>query len=248
LRETIIFHDKEFFVGTSGWAYFWNLGNSLEWYMNNTPFNAVELNASFYRFPFPNQVKSWTRRGNKLRWSIKVNQLITHRFRLSSRAIDTFTKFRRLFSPMENAGIIDFYLFQLPPSFRPTARNISRVKDFVERISIGEKFAIEFRNIEWFDLKWVSWIEKLGGVFVSVDAPDFPNKIYPCNGMVYLRLHGRSAWYSHVYTEEEVRGILDIIINQEEVRKVYIFLNNDHGMLPTGELIISMLRKMENSQ
>ncbi|RLI98826.1 MAG: DUF72 domain-containing protein, partial [Candidatus Aenigmatarchaeota archaeon] len=67
------------FVGTSGWAYGWN-PNGFDWYIKNSGLNSVELNASFYRFPFPNQVKSWARKTKEfnpsLRWSIKVNRLI----------------------------------------------------------------------------------------------------------------------------------------------------------------------------
>jgi len=241
IRE-LIFNGVRFFIGTSGWMYFWNKGNSLEWYIQNTPFNAVELNASFYRFPFPNQARSWARRGKDLRWSIKVNQLITHRFRLSARAVESFNKFRRILNPMEEKDLIDFYLFQLPPSFKATAKNIARIKEFMKKVELGRKFAIEFRSSEWFDEKWISWIEKLGGVFVSVDAPDFVNKIYPCNGVIYLRLHGRSQWYSHIYSQEEVREIISTIMSYGNVDQVYIFLNNNHGMLPTGQLIVDMIR------
>ncbi len=52
----------KFYVGTSGWAYKWNKGGNLEWYLENSGLNAVELNASFYRFPFPNQIKGWVKK------------------------------------------------------------------------------------------------------------------------------------------------------------------------------------------
>ena len=59
-------------------AYSWNEGGSLEWFCENSGLNAVELNMSFYKFPFPNQVKGWARKGSRLRWAIKVNRLIAH--------------------------------------------------------------------------------------------------------------------------------------------------------------------------
>ena len=46
----------EVFVGTSGWSYGWNKGGNLDWYLRNSHLNAVELNASFYRFPNRNQI------------------------------------------------------------------------------------------------------------------------------------------------------------------------------------------------
>jgi hypothetical protein len=47
--------------------------------------SAVELNASFYRFLFPNQIAGWARRGSTLRWCVKAHWLITHRHRLNRR-------------------------------------------------------------------------------------------------------------------------------------------------------------------
>ena len=66
------------FVGTSGWSYNWNLGKSLEWYTNESGLNAIELNMSFYRFPYPNMIKSWAKKGSTLAWIIKVHRSITH--------------------------------------------------------------------------------------------------------------------------------------------------------------------------
>ena len=51
----------EVYVGTSGWACPWNEGGNLKWYVEHTGFNAVELNACFYRFPFRNQVRAWSK-------------------------------------------------------------------------------------------------------------------------------------------------------------------------------------------
>ncbi|MEO0119416.1 MAG: DUF72 domain-containing protein, partial [candidate division WOR-3 bacterium] len=68
----------EIYVGTSGWYYDWNLEGTFDWYLKNSKLNAVELNVSFYRFPFPNQVKSWANKGKSLRWAIKVSRIITH--------------------------------------------------------------------------------------------------------------------------------------------------------------------------
>ncbi|MGC8888894.1 MAG: DUF72 domain-containing protein [Candidatus Micrarchaeia archaeon] len=52
--------------------------------------NAIELNASFYRFPFPNQVKGWSAKDNSLTWVIKINRLITHTHMLNEKAIELF--------------------------------------------------------------------------------------------------------------------------------------------------------------
>ena len=234
-----------FYIGTSGWNYFWNEGQNLLWYVKNTPFNAVELNASFYRFPYPNQVKSWAKVGSSLKWSVKVNQAITHRYKLSEKALGIFEKFRNLFTPMEEKGLIDFYLFQMPPMFRPTDRNIEKVRMFANETALGEKFAIEFRHTNWFEERWVSWAQRLGITFVSVDAPEFVAKVYKSCSKIYLRLHGRAAWYHHIYTKEELLELINKIMKYDNTDSVYIFLNNNHGMLPAGELLIAILRELD---
>jgi len=232
------------YVGTSGWNYFWNKGGSLQWYIENTGFNAVELNMSFYRFPFPSLPKSWARRGSSLVWSIKVNRLITHRYRFSEKALGAWEKFRRLFEPMEKKKLIRFYLFQCPPSLRPTTTMVERIEKFVEKVAIGDMFAIEFRNDDWFKQKWEKWLRRLGVTMVSVDAPDFINKIFKTTSRIYVRIHGRTAWYHHIYTEEELAEIFEAIRKKAHPGdEIYFFLNNNHGMLPTGRLIISIAKK-----
>jgi len=93
--------DLEFYVGTSGWFYSWNEKRNLDWYIVNSGLNAVELNASFYRFPFPNMINSWATKGKGLRWSIKVNRLITHTFKFSDRVWESWRKFYDLFTPLD---------------------------------------------------------------------------------------------------------------------------------------------------
>ena len=234
-----------FFVGTSGWNYFWNKDGNLEWYIKNTQFNAVELNMSFYRFPWRSLPKRWSRVGDALAWSIKVNQIITHRLRFSSKALGVWRKFRSIFEPMERKGLIHFYLFQCPPSFKPTPKSVDNLEKFIEEASIAEKLALEFRHKDWFKLKWERWASRLGITFVSVDAPDLPRKIFRTSNRIYVRLHGREAWYSHIYTEAEIEDIIKSVLRiTSKDDYVYFFLNNNHGMLPTGNLMIRYLNNM----
>ncbi|MCD6466189.1 DUF72 domain-containing protein [Candidatus Bathyarchaeota archaeon] len=228
----------KFYVGTSGWSYFWNKGGNFDWFVTNSGLNAVELNASFYRFPFPNMIKSWAVKGRDLRWSIKVNRLITHRFRFKDKALQIWGRFHKLFSPMDE--IVDFYLFQLPPSTTP--KYAPRIERFAREIGLGERFALEFRNMEWFDGKWVDWASGLGITLVSVDSPDFPLKIFNTNGMVYVRMHGRTAWYSHIYTERELKEVLRNALGAHPI-KLYVFFNNDHGMLINAQRTMELLQK-----
>lgn len=232
------------FVGTSGWAYSWNEGRNLEWYIKNSKLNAIELNMSFYRFPFPSVIKGWSKKARSLRWVVKVNKIITHINRFEKDSLNAWKRFREIFSPLENS--IDFYLFQLPPSL--TTESKKSIENFVLSVKRLEKseirFAIEFRNEEWFKEKEIRWAEKLGFVVVSVDAPKLPREIYKTHEIVYLRMHGRSSWYKHDYSKEELTEIAKNIIKTKPER-VYVFFNNDHAMLSNARKMMKMLKKFE---
>jgi len=208
----------EFFVGTSGWAYPWNEKGSLEWYVSNSRLNAVELNMSFHRFPLQSMVKSWARKGEALRWSIKVNRLITHNFKFNDRAFQSWQKFHGLFLPLESR--IDFYLFQLPPSMTPDWAE--KIGDFVMKTCLDFRFALEVRNNEWFSPEWIDWASRLGITWVSIDSTDFPLDIFNTRGLTYVRMHGRTGWYSHLYSEQELEEVVAKVLRAKP-RKVYVF-------------------------
>jgi uncharacterized protein YecE (DUF72 family) len=216
----------DFFVGTSGRYYPWNEKRSLDWFVAESGLNAVELNASFYRFPFSNMVKPWARKGIGLRWAVKVNRFITHFFKFSDKAFNTWQRFRELFVPLD--ANVDFYLFQLPP--RTTPESVAPIENFVEKTGLQRRFAFEVRNIKWFDETWVSWASKLGITWVSVDSPDFPLNVFNTNGLVYERMHGRTEWYAHSYSDEELEEVAEKIAKAKP-EKTYVFFNNDSVML-----------------
>lgn len=230
------------YVGTSGWYYSWNPRLTLDWYLKYSGLNTIELNASFYKFPFPNQVKSWankTARINpEMRWSIKVNRFITHVFKFSERAFETWNKFQRLFKPLEK--YIDFYLFQLPPYLSP--QYFDRIQRFYYKINLHEKFALEWRNMDWFKDKWIKWAKELKLTLVSIDSPQHLTKIFNVNGIIYLRLHGRTEWYSHNYTVDELEDIAEKILSLNP-SKIYVYLNNDHYMRENALTLLKLLRK-----
>jgi len=108
----------QLYIGTSGWSYDWN-PDGFSWYMKNSNLNSVELNASFYRFPFLNIISSWNRKSpHGFRWAIKVNRMVTHASRFSERAVEYWSRFKELFEAVDQK--IAFFLFQLPPSSTPT--------------------------------------------------------------------------------------------------------------------------------
>ena len=229
----------EVFVGTSGWMYDWNRGGSFTWYVENSKLNAVELNASFYRFPYPSQVLGWARRSRRLRWSVKVHRSITHMRKLSEKAVEIWRKFGKLFNPLDEH--IDFYLFQMPPNFSATDANLDRVSNFIKMTNLGRRFAIEFRHLSWFKPELSEFISNLGAVYVSVDSPII-TWISSSNGIIYLRMHGKTEWYAHDYSKLELEKIVEEMTAYQPM-KIYVFFNNDHWMLENARLMLEIMRR-----
>ena len=218
----------KFFVGTSGWSYDWN-PDGIKWYVENSKLNSVELNSSFYRFPFKNWIKSWKK--YDIRWIIKVNRLITHLHKLNERSYNIWEEFRDLFSPMENR--IDYYLFQMPPSFK----EFERVLDFIKKYG-KKKFAFEFRNNYMYS---DGILKKMKGItIVSVDEPNM-TKIVKTSNDIYLRFHGKTFWYSHNYSKSEIERLLKEAIEMKP-EKLYLMFNNDHNMLKNARLCYDLLK------
>jgi uncharacterized protein YecE (DUF72 family) len=224
------------FVGTSGWSYSWNPEGSFDWFVTHSGLNAVELNMSFYRYPYPNMVRGWALKVRVLRWSIKVQRLITHTLKLNEKAYIRWERFSKLFAPLE--PYIDLYLFQLPPILTP--KYIQAIEKFITKTELSQRFALEVRNMKWFDKNYIEWASKLNVTWVSVVSPDFPLEIYNTDGIVYLRMHGRTAWYSHYYTDEELEEVAQKIV-KTNTERVYVFFNNKHAMLEDARRMLQIM-------
>jgi uncharacterized protein YecE (DUF72 family) len=236
----------EFRIGTSGYSYSWNKAkpNSFKWYLTQG-FNTVEINASFYRYP----MQSWVRRWDEFApedfdFSIKVHRSITHYLRLKGdRALELWSSFsKKILDDRKLEAKVSFFLFQMPADFNPTSENKSMIESFFSNVNLGDRAVIEFRNKEWWQN--VEVCEKAGAVFCSVDAPALPNDIIGTNGAIYLRLHGRDKWYSSIYTEaqlDEICSNLKDSARRSGSKRVYVYLNNDHGMLPNGNYLLQKL-------
>jgi len=223
-------------VGTSGYSYSWNEGKPtpFQWYLAQG-FDTVEINASFYRFPVAGWVKTWLKAPRGFDFAIKVHRSITHYSRLRPSAIELWKRFHVALQRME--GRIAFWLFQMPGNFTPSPRNVEAVRSFLDRVDLGGKAVLEFRDPSWWKEKQLC--EEARAVFCSVDAPGLPREIIAVNDAVYVRLHGRTEWYSYIYSEKELRALLKKVASCDVERR-YIYLNNDHGMIPNGRRLMEL--------
>jgi uncharacterized protein YecE (DUF72 family) len=82
----------------------------------------------------------------------------------------------------------------------------------------------------------------LGITVVSVDEPGI-TWVVTTNGIVYLRLHGRTDWYWYEYSEGELRELV-VRVSSLNPSRVYVFFNNDHWMLENARAMLRILNEI----
>ena len=83
------------------------------------------------------------------------------------------------------------------------------------------------------------WAKKQDVLLVSIDAPELPDKIMS-DEIIYERIHGRTGWYSHDYSKNELKGIKEKILKSKP-EKVYVFFNNNHAMLRNAQEMYKLI-------
>lgn len=236
------------YVGCSGWYYrhwaqsFYPEGvPTSRWFGHYASrFSTVELNASFYSWPAMATVRGWSRQsaGRDFTYTIKVNELITHikRFSRTDALVKDFGLIADLLG--EQFGC---FLFQLPPSFRYTARRLHRI---LRQLDPRHRNVVEFRHRSWWNEKVYASFRASGTVFCSSSAPRLPDELIKTAGDVYIRFHGKTQWYLHDYTRGELATWVARIGDSGAVR-VWAYFNNDregHAIKNARELIRQLKR------
>jgi uncharacterized protein YecE (DUF72 family) len=235
-------------VGCSGWFYWHWRGifypdtkRTDTWFKHYTAnFDTVELNAPFYSWPKPATVKAWRRNAPEhFRFSVKVNQLITHekRLRHTKRLIKEFYQIENILG--EKLGC---FLFQFPPSYKYTP---SRLKSITAQLDPKFRNAVEFRHKSWWRQSVYRALQKRGLIFCSISGPRLPDDLIRTCDVLYVRFHGRSRWYRHDYSAEELSGWAKRIA-ASGAREAWIYFNNDREgfAIKNAKMLIAQFREM----
>lgn len=227
-----------FYIGTSGWTYpHWNghfyprdlpKNQWLNYYALH--FNAVEINATFYR-SFPEKTfKHWYDEvPENFHYVVKGSRYITHRKYLYDVA-DSIKRCETSASWLkEKLGVI---LLQLPPNM---PYDLDRLKQALKCFRHRSQVAVEFRNQHWFTTETRDLLESLNVIFCDIDSPKFTFQKWLTSQTAYIRLHGRSRLYASNYSHEELLEIADYARNLSKrgAKAVYIFFNNDYRAYAT---------------
>jgi len=235
---------KVIYIGTSGWVYgHWEkifypedlpAKDKLKYFSQH--FQTAEVNYSFYRLPRPSTYQKWFKQTPKdFVFAVKASRFITHIKRLKAvqRAWKIFLK-NALFLK-EKLGPI---LFQFPPSFQATEKNIKRLEKFLRTVLGGaskdspqKRLAFEFRHPSWAKKKIYDLLKKYKAAWVIADSPNYPKAEVSTADFVYIRMHGSQVLFGSKYTKKELTDLAQLIKKYLRQKKdIYVYFNNDfHG-------------------
>lgn len=111
-----------------------------------TQFNSIELNATFYGMPSPEQVQTWKEKTPAdFKFFPKITNTVSH-FRRLLNVTDVVTQFATaVLNFDEKLGMV---FLQLHDNFKP--KDYERLEKFVQDWPKEVPLAIELRNNEWF--------------------------------------------------------------------------------------------------
>jgi len=228
-------------IGTSGWHYsHWRgpfypdglpVADFLRFYAGR--FHTVEINNSFYRLPEAETFRRWREAvPPRFVFAVKASRYITHMKKLK----DPEEPLRLLFSRAETMGDrLGPLLFQLPPRWR---FNPLRLKDFLQALPRGYRFAFEFRDPSWFTPEACDMLSAVGAALCIYDFAGTESPRTVTADFVYIRLHGPGAAYRGRYgTAALAEWAGAISAWSRQGKDVYCYFDNDEaGFAPEDAL------------
>lgn len=221
-------------IGTSGWVYgdwrerFYPKGVAqrrwLAYYAER--FDTVELNATTYRLPKPEQVQLWCEAVPvDFRYTVKLSRLITHRRDLPPRVdefIHNYFERAACFVPGKLAQI----LVQFPPYLE---RDDERLERFLDKLPPEYRYVVEFRNASWFADAVRGLLERRNVAFCMHDYPGMRVPAWITSSkLAYVRFHGAQGLYYGSYSRSTLRAWARRLRQFEAAAgEVYAYFNND---------------------
>lgn len=246
-------------IGLTGWSdhplIIQNNTRRLEEYSAHFPF--VELDSSFYAIPPEKNVTAWMEKTPGIFQFIPkaYGAMTQHKDWMEnySSLENMFDVFKQTFQPMMAAGKLKAFLFQFPPYFDCTKKNVQylrKVRTLMEDLPV----AIEFRHQSWLNEVYreqtLAFLKEQSFIHVVVDQPQTPSNSVPTvpeatnDELTLYRLHGRNheGWLGenvqdwraertlHNYSESELKEIKQITLALEKQSKeVGVIFNNNSG-------------------
>lgn len=223
-------------IGTSGYSYkewkgegkFFPPGLSpkkmLAFYAER--FNTVEINASFYRLPTADTLKSWAAETPEhFTFTLKAPQKITHFSRLKD-VDESVSEFITAAQTLKSRrGPL---LFGLPPNMKKdTARLEAVLKLLSKHTKSGLRSAFEFRHASWFDAETFDLLRKHNAALCIAEADEkLEVPFEPTADWGYIRLRTTK------YTDAQLKAWLQKIRATDWSEAFIYFKHEDEGTAP----------------
>lgn len=161
-----------------------------------TQFNSIELNATFYSLPSPEQVLTWKEKTPAdFKFFPKITNTVSH-FRRLINVDDVVTNFS---TSMLNFGDqLGMVFLQLHDNFKP--KDYDRVEKFVKSWPKEVPLAIELRSAEWFEEEN---FEKVTQLFEENNITNIIVDTAGRRDMLHMRLTTDSAFIRYVGANAE---------------------------------------------
>lgn len=221
-------------VGTSGWQYDdWRgtvypkgvgTGRWLSQYVQWFP--TVEVNSTFYRLAKASAARGWRQTAPPgFEFALKGSQFITHRLKLK----DPGRPIQRFFEPLQ--PVLDrtaVVLWQLPPGWH---RNVERLDTFLAALPVGIRYAVEFRDDDWFHPDAYAVLDRHRAAHVWLSSSlTSGHELVRTGDLLYVRFHGLGEspyrWdYSHAELELWAERLRDATADGTPA---WVYFNNDY--------------------
>jgi uncharacterized protein YecE (DUF72 family) len=153
-------------------------------------FDAVELNATFYRLPAVTTVEGWARAApDAFEYAVKLGAFGSHRMKLRDAGswlpnhLDRVDRLGRSIGPT---------VVQLPPRWRADPARLDEFLEVARELAPHHAWAVEVRDVSWWSDAVLAVLERHAVPLVWHDLlPDHPLVVIA--PWIYLRFHGPDA-------------------------------------------------------
>eukprot|EP00474_Spongospora_subterranea_P003226 CRZ03684.1 hypothetical protein [Spongospora subterranea] len=266
-KKRKVCHQKEFYLGTSGYCYdHWKKGvfyprgvDLFKFY--SAEFDSVELNSTFYRIPKLSTWKKWCHDSSprpSFTYVVKANQYFTHWRQLN--VDDNFAERWHYFYEQGCKQLGDHLgpiLFQLPPKLTYSVDKLYALRAILPR---DGRYVFEFRHASWYCQEIYDAMRSCNFCFAAIhiknvkmwvgDLKDGWNPTLEgyqpcCDWGYYLRLHGSNGQYVGSYGEQCMEKLAKQVVEWKRSGKnVYVMYNNtDDGRPPSAIVDLRLLQR-----
>ncbi|WP_308006752.1 DUF72 domain-containing protein, partial [uncultured Chryseobacterium sp.] len=162
-----------------------------------TQFNSIELNATFYGMPTPEQVQTWKEKTPAdFKFFPKITNTVSH-FRRLLNIDDVVTQFATAVLNFDEK--LEMVFLQLHDNFKP--KDYERLEKFVKNWPEEVPLAIELRNTDWFTDEEI--LNKICDLFEENNITNIIVDTAGRRDMLHMRLTTPNAFIRYVGANAE---------------------------------------------